>query len=121
MLFVASTTILPSSTAPYSPTVPATAPPGMASTTTSASFTASPMGASGAPPGPSPVPWREPYTTSYPAARHLAPSVPPMWPVPITAILMPALPAERLPAAPARPPLTVLPARGGLTLHVSGG
>src|SRR5215469_4705161 len=77
-----------------------TAPPGMASRTTSAPASASPTAVSGAPPGPSPEPVREPYTTSCPAARHLPPSVPPILPVPMTAILMLAPNRAREPPIP---------------------
>src|SRR6185312_1436383 len=88
--FTASTTTLPASAAPCSFATSGTAWPGTVSTTASASFIASPMLCTGAPPGPSPPPSRAPQTTSYPAARHRLPSVPPTLPFPITAILMPA-------------------------------
>ena len=85
------------------------------------------LSAAHAPPGPSPSPSREPYTTSCPAARHLRPSVPPMWPVPITAILMPASRspddarralAPSADATPEAPGPSGPPA--GLTLHDNG-
>lgn len=66
--------------------------PGTASSTTSASGSAAATGRSGAPPGPAPPPLREPYPTSCPAARHRLPSVPPMFPVPMTAIRIPVHP-----------------------------
>ena len=87
--FTASITVLPASAAPCPVTTSATTWPGTASTTTSTSFSASPMPRTGAPPGPSPDPSLAPYTTSWPAARHLVPSEPPILPLPITAILMP--------------------------------
>ena len=88
--FTASITTLPASAAPCSFTTPGTAWPGTASSTTSAPSSASPMPRTGAPPGPSPEPSLAPKTTSCPAARHLLPSVPPMLPLPMTAIFMPA-------------------------------
>ena len=54
--FTASITVFPASVALCSLTTSATTLPGTASTTTSASFSASPMPVTGAPPGPSPDP-----------------------------------------------------------------
>jgi len=58
--FTASITTLPASAAPCSFTTSGTAWPGTASTITSASFRASPMLRTGAPPGPWPDPSRAP-------------------------------------------------------------
>ena len=86
--FTALTTIVPASALPCSAIRSGMARAGTASTTTSASASASPTARTGAPPGPSPGAWREPYTTSCPAAWNLPPSVPPIWPVPMIAIFM---------------------------------
>src|SRR6266516_4800999 len=106
MRFAASITTLPPSAAPLAATT--TAPPGTASTTTSVPVSASLTAISGALPGPSPEPAREPYTTSCPAARHRPPSVPPIFPVPMTAIFMLApnrAGGGRIPRAPRPAPL----------------
>lgn len=92
--FTASITTLPPSAAAFAVIISPTAPPGTASSTTSASASASATGCTGAPPGPAPLPLREPYLTSCPAARHRPPSVPPTCPVPMTAIRIPVHPRK---------------------------
>ena len=99
--FTASITTLPASAVPSAATTSATAPPGTASTTASEPVTASSAETMGAPPGPVPDPVRDPYITSWPAARHRWPSVPPIRPVPMTAIFM-------LASNPRGPPATFL-------------
>src|SRR5215469_11132397 len=88
MLFVASITTLPASAAPFAAATSPAARPGTANKTASAPVSASPTVVTGPSPGPVPEPVREPYTTSCPAVRHRRPSVPPMRPVPMTAIFM---------------------------------